>query len=256
MIPEFTVFGQTVSTYSLMALLAAAAFFAMSWRPLRRRGLTPVSILIVLALVCAAFFAGARLWNVAVNPDSYGETRPWYIFKMTGFSMYGGLTGALIVSVGAALVLRVRPEKVLDALTVPGGSAFCIARLGCFLNGCCSGKETSLPWGVVFPTEANGEALAGAVHPTQLYELFLALIGIPICLFIVKKARAKEGGLFFLYGTWFCTMRLIVHPFRALPYSPLVTNLIYPLIYYVLIVLGVFLFARSCRALAPERSSR
>ena len=31
---------------------------------------------------------------------------------------------------------------------------------------------------------------------------------------------------------------------------------VYPLIYYVLIVLGVFLFVRTCRPLAPEKGAR
>lgn len=120
--------------------------------------------------------------------------------------------------------------------------------MGCFLNGCCAGRETDLPWGVVFPARTEGmAAIARAVHPTQLYELILALLGVPLCLLIVKKTRAEDGGLFFSYGVWFCVMRLAVHPFRELPYSLVVTNIFYPVLYYVLLVVGVFLFVWSCR---------
>ncbi len=102
---------------------------------------------------------------------------------------------------------------------------------------------------MVFPPKADAavSSLPHAVHLTQLYELLLALLGIPLCLFIVKKSRAKTGGLFFLYAVWFCTMRLIVHPLRDLPYSLLVREVIYPVLYYVLIVFGIFLFVWSCR---------
>ena len=249
MIRDLPVFGLTVETYSLMAVLAAAAFAALSWRRLRRCGLSASGAVILLFLISVFFLFGARLWNITVNPDSYNETRPWYTLRMTGFSVFGGITGVAVVVLSAALILRMQPLKLFDAVTVPGAAAFCIARVGCFLGGCCYGKETDLPWGVVFPPKADAavSSLPHAVHPTQLYELLLALLGIPLCLFIVKKSRAKTGGLFFLYAVWFCTMRLIVHPLRDLPYSLLVRELIYPVLYYVLIVFGIFLFVWSCR---------
>ena len=250
MFPKIELFGLTVSTYSLTALLAAVAFAAIAWRPLRRCALPAAGVAGLLVSICAAFLAGARLWNVAVAPGSYGAEMPWYAFRMTGFGVLGGIAGAIAAVLLAALIARTSPLGLLDAVTVPGAAAFCIARAGCFLSGCCHGVETSLPWGVVFPPETKdaASAVTRAVHPTQLYELFLALIGIPLCLFIVKRARAKTGGLFFIYGAWFCTMRLVVHPLREFPYSPIVSEIVYPALYYVLTVAGVFLFVWSCRA--------
>ena len=250
MMPKFELFGLTVSTYALMAVLAAITFSVMSWRPLRSCALPLPGVIILLISVCTAFLIGARLWNVAVRPDSYDAEKPWYTLKMSGFSVFGGITGVAVVVLSAALISRIQPLKLLDAVTVPGAAAFCIARVGCFLGGCCYGKETDLPWGVVFPqADSVSASLTNVhpVHPTQLYELILALLGIPLCLFVVKKVRAGEGGLFFIYGVWFCTLRLAVHPLRAFPYSPVVTNIVYPLLYYVLIVLCVFLFVWSCR---------
>ncbi len=209
-------------------------------------------IAVFMLAFCAAFLIGARLWNVAIDPDAYGADRPWYTMKMNGFSLYGGLAGALLVTLAAALLSRARLLKMLDAMTVPGAISFCIARVGCFLNGCCSGKKTDLPWGVIFPPE--GETASSlihtggtAVHPTQLYELILALFGIPLCLLVIRKVRAGTGGRFVLYAVWFCILRLIVLPFRALPYPLLVRNVFYPALYYVLIVLGIFLFVWICR---------
>ncbi len=258
MAPEITLFGLTVSSYSLMAVLAAAAFIALSWRPLRRCGLPAAGVVLLMLAVCVAFLVGARLWNVAVNPDSYHEGRPWYVLRMTGFSVYGGVAAVLIVFLLASAVARVRPGRVLDAVTVPAAVSFSVSRVGCFLNGCCSGRETDLPWGVVFPFETEGLSAslsqARAVHPTQLYELILALLGIPLCLFIVKRLRPGAGGLFLLYGAWANVMRLLVLPLRALPYSSLVSNIIYPLLYYVLTVACVFLFVWSCRRGREETS--
>ena len=259
MFPELTIIGLTIDTYTLMAVIAAITCVAMSWRPMRKCGLPNIGIAILMTMMCAAFLAGARLLNVAVNPDSYNETRPWYTLRMTGFSMYGGIFGALTVVLFTAILTRIRIGRLLDALTIPGSVAFCIARIGCFLTGCCSGKKTDLPWGVFF--QLSDDSILNtiisdkryAVHPTQLYELLLALIGIPLCLWLVKLFRAGEGGRFFIYGVWFSTMRLAVLPLRALPYSRMVTNVVYPLIYYFLIVIGIFLFVWSCRKGRAER---
>lgn len=252
MIRELTFLGLTVGTYSLMAVIAAVTCAVMSLRPLRRCGLSLAGVAVLLSAMCIAFIVGARLWNVAVNPDSYDDTRPWYTLRMTGFSMYGGIAGAFIVILFAAGITRIRLVKIADALTIPGAVAFSIARIGCFLNGCCAGKNTDLPWGVRYPSSAESvlpsmiTVNTYAVHPTQLYELILALIGIPLCLWLVKRFRAGDGGRFFIYGVWFSTMRLAILPLRSLPYSLLINNLIYPLIYYVLIVIGVFFFVWSC----------
>jgi len=250
---EITIFGLTVSSYFLMAVIAALVFAALSWRPLRRCGFTRKGILLLLFLMCIAFLVGARLWNVAVNPGAYGKSRYWYTLRLVGLSMYGGILGAFAVLFVASKIKHIQTGSLLDAITVPSAIAFCIARVGCFLNGCCYGKKTDLPWGVSFPLR-NERFISTLVpihrtpvHPTQLYELALALIGIPLCLWLVKKCRAGTGGLFYIYGAWFSTMRLVVLPFRSLNYPDVVKNVVYPAIYFVLIIVGVLLFVRACR---------
>ena len=253
MFSEITIFGLTIGTYILMAVIAAVTCSAMSWRPLRRSGFTGRSTVIMLAAMCVAFLIGARLWNVAVNPDSYGDTKYWYTLKMTGFSMYGGILGSFVVVLAASKICRISPAKTLDALTVPAAIAFCIARVGCFLNGCCGGTKTDLPWGVVFPS--SNELFSSAlipihrypVHPTQIYELILALIGIPLCMLLVKKFHAGTGGRFYIYGAWFSAMRLCILPMRSLSYPDVVKNNIYPGLYAALIIAGVCLFILACR---------
>ncbi|MBR4556844.1 MAG: prolipoprotein diacylglyceryl transferase [Clostridiales bacterium] len=248
MIRELTFLGLTVATYTLMAIIAAITGAAMSWRPLRKTGLSAAGTILLLSVICIAFLAGARIWNVAANPDSYGPDRPWYTLQMNGLSMFGGILGSITAVSLFSAIKRISLVKLLDIFTIPAAVSFCIARIGCFMNGCCSGKRTDVPWGIIFPSGSDITLLhRHAVHPTQIYELLLALIGIPLCLWLVKLFRAGEGGRFFIYGVWFCTMRMIVHPFRLFPYSYTVTTYIYPLIYYVLIVIGIFLFVFSCR---------
>jgi phosphatidylglycerol:prolipoprotein diacylglycerol transferase len=58
-----------------------------------------------------------------------------------------------------------------DTFAVPVALAVAIGRLACFVGGCCFGRETSLPWGVVFPAQGPDPR-----HPTQLYEFAFHLL--------------------------------------------------------------------------------
>lgn len=53
--------------------------------------------------------------------------------------------------------------KTGDSFAVPVAAAVAVGRLACFIGGCCYGKPTGLPWGVVFHDGIPR-------HPTQLYE--------------------------------------------------------------------------------------
>ena len=77
-----------------------------------------------------------------------------------------------------------------------------LSRIGCFLNGCCYGEPTTLPWGVVFPSgcPAGGfQRLDGGppepLHPTQLYSSAYGLV-IFATLLVVEKVADRKGWRF------------------------------------------------------------
>lgn len=187
-----------------------------------------------------------------MNPDAYGAARHWYSLRIAGLSLYGGIAGAAVVLAVTARLLRIRLLPVLDAAVFPFVPAFCIARLGCFLNGCCGGIRTAMPWGVAFPSgriDLVGllSLEAPKVHPTQLYELALTAAGFPLCRRLARK-HPVPGLLFFSFSAWFHALRLLVLPLRALPYPAWVTKAAYPVLY----VLCIFLAGSACRALLKK----
>ena len=250
--PEFAFFGLTLKAYSLFACLAAVIGAVLVWPTLRRAGLSRLRAAALLLGMCAAVLVGARLWNVAVNPANFGHSLRWYTPRMAGMSLYGGILGAMLVLLAALLPRRRNIPRVLDGFVVPAGTAFCISRVGCFLNGCCRGVPTSSFLGVVFPEKASSPKLGAlqlfakpqAVHPTQVYELFGAALGLPVCLLLARRWKLPDGGLFLLYGTWFCLMRLAVLPLRSLRYPDGIQSVVYPALYLLLAALGILLLLR------------
>jgi len=101
---------------------------------------------------------------------------------------------------------------------------YAITRVGCFLNGCCYGTPTTLPWGVAFPPESGAgqyiTKLAFAalfsgqpvgeirLHPVQLYAVIANLVIFAILL-VAWRARRFDGQIFWGY--------LVLYPLYRFP---------------------------------------
>lgn len=247
--PVLHIFGLELAAYPLFTLLGAIAAAALAFPSLRRLGLCRTQAAGLLAVLCAGYLIGARLWNVAISPNSYLGAFKWYTLRLTGLSMYGGVLGAGLVLLAAMHLWKKPVWPAMDGMTVPGGVAFCIARVGCFLNGCCAGRATSCALGVVFPVSSAAQKAVSSslpflrseypVHPTQLYELAGAALGLPLIYRLCRRLHLRQGALFLLYAAWFSAVRLAILPLRALPYRAAVKTIVYPLLYLLVIAAGI-----------------
>ena len=92
-----------------------------------------------------------------------------------------------------------------------------IGRIGCFLAGCCYGKETDSFIGVVFD---NPDTLVPAhlqhthLYPTQLFEVFANFI-LFIILAKLYKSQKKDGLTSLIYIMGYALTRFIIEFFRG-----------------------------------------
>lgn len=198
--------GTTLTLYAYGSFLALAACTAgvLFVRGTGRLGVAPRAALALYLVATLAGLAGARLLDAAVNPSRYvADPARLVSTDLHGFALYGGLAASVAVGAAWSRHHGISMRRVADA-TVPAVAAgIVLLRIGCFLNGCCAGVATTLPWGVVFPSNAVGferDLLDGhiplfgavgaptAVHPTQLYELAAALL-----LAVVARTVARFG---------------------------------------------------------------
>jgi phosphatidylglycerol:prolipoprotein diacylglycerol transferase len=120
--------------------------------------------------------------------------------------MQGGLWGGLLVylclSVPLVLILSKHRRGAMDliALTIPIPWIF--AKLGCLFNGCCYGRECSLPWAITFPEGTAGAPAGIPLHPVEIYEILavLCILGV----FTILRRRWGSGTMLLwfliLYG--------------------------------------------------------
>jgi len=97
-----------------------------------------------------------------------------------------------------------------------------IGRLGCFMEGCCYGRPTLLPWGVSFTSPACSVApdLRGVpLHPTQLYEAvgeaIAAWLMIGWVIPRIREGKYRYGTAFFGYLLYYSVMRFLIEFLRG-----------------------------------------
>ena len=189
----------------------------------------------LLNVIGLSGFLGGRLLSLLLHPGSFrSSTNIWEALTSAkeGLATYGVLAGVLAGVYFASRRLKLGFPHLLDYVCLVVPVSHGIARLGCFLTGCCYGRvpDGPLPWAVSFadPTCAVPAALRGSgLHPTQLYELagnaLLAALLYFLILPSVEKRSLPSGSVAGAYFAGYGILRLAVDHFRGDP-DPLALN--------------------------------
>lgn len=205
----------TIRSYGVMM---AIAFIAGLWTASRRglrEGIAAEKILDIGPWLIVGTIVGARTMHVATYWREEFAGRPlWEIFAVWngGLVFYGGLIGATLAGILYARIKHIALWKLADALAPSIALGYVFGRIGCLLNGCCYGRECSLPWAIHFP--AGHETYPTGVHPTELYDSFLSLI-LYIGLAWLYRHKKFDGQVFATYLLCYAVTRSVVESFRG-----------------------------------------
>jgi len=162
-------------------------------------------------------FLGSRILYVLINFHAFCQ-HPLQILKLWegGLVFYGGLFAAAVVALWVMKMHRLPVWKLADLISPLIALGLCFGRIGCFLAGCCYGKETSLPWAVVFRDPDSLARLNVPLHPTQRYD---ALNGFVLFLFLswMEKRKTFDGQIFWLFLSLYSVTRFFIEIFRGDP---------------------------------------
>lgn len=143
------------------------------------------------------------LWSGVLSPSG----------GLRGLSFHGGLVGAVGAGFLYARRKRISFLAVVD-LCAPGlALGYGIGRIGCFLNGCCYGTPTSLPWAVQFHVDSLSSQLTAPSHPTQIYAMLASFV-IFLALLKVEKSQRFAGHVFLSYLTMYSAYRFLIEFLR------------------------------------------
>lgn len=261
-----------VQAYGLFLGLATVVAVIIALVMSFRGGLPKRRTAVTLAVALSGAFLGARLLNAALNLQFYSDA-PGRLFRpgLSGFSLYGGLVTACALAVAGAGALRVPRGKLLDATVPAVAGGLILARVGCFLNGCCFGRPTALPWGVSFPKGSLAWAYDAAygslnlfggsstVHPTQLYEIGGVIAACALAMWYGGSEPARPPGTTFLaFAGLFSLVRLGVHFLRAPVFATQAPAWFYPVLYSAIAVACLVIYTAgsvSSKRVRPGRLS-
>jgi len=185
-------------SYGLMMAVAFVVGTFLALREARRLGLDEDRVVNVILVTLIASVFGARMLYVLEHLAEF--RREWtsvLALWQGGLTLYGGIVAGTFVGLVAAKRMQLPVWITADALTPSLALGTMFGRIGCFLNGCCYGRPTRLPWGVVFPRDSFAYLEYGdqPVHPSQLYN---ALAGLMLfALFQSLRRRFRVPGVMF-----------------------------------------------------------
>jgi phosphatidylglycerol---prolipoprotein diacylglyceryl transferase len=236
MYPILFSFGKIhIYAYGLMVALGIITAMFLIEREAANSGLAKEKVIDLVFWIIVWGLVGARLAYICLYPRIYLHS-PLDILKLYegGLVFYGGLIFGTIAALISFRRKKLPIWETLDILMLYLPLAHAFGRIGCFLNGCCSGKPTCLPWGVVFPGEAE------MVHPTQLYSAFLLLM-IFFSLNLIRRKQIFPGQIFSAYLIFYGLARFFVEFFRTNPVIALGLS-VYQYFSLLLIVLGFYFY--------------
>ncbi len=161
---EIPLIHVTLKSYGLMMVIGFLAAVSLIRR--LSRNITPDPQLITNAALYSLIggVVGARLFYVIHYFEHFKED-PVSVFAIWqgGLELLGGVLLAITVIFFYLLYHKLPVRHYLDILAIGLMLALAFGRIGCFLNGCCFGKPTELPWAVCFPY--NSIAYLSQVNP-------------------------------------------------------------------------------------------
>lgn len=165
---------------------------------------TVMAVAIMLCSLAGAFFLH-RL--IAVVNNTYAS-------EGSGFVLYGGIIAGAVSCIFLCKIKGMNVWKVIDEIAsiVPLGQG--IGRVGCFVSGCCYGKQTNGMLNIIYSHPGSRAPQGIPLIPVQIYE---AIFDVLLFLFLsygLKKERALHLTSV-LYLLMYSTFRFIIEFFRG-----------------------------------------
>ena len=198
---------------TMMAFAILAAVITVMLRGKRKKADTDT--VLSLAIVCAVSGLLSAKLMFLITEWRYFIRDPFlYLTDFTdGFVVFGGIIGGTMAGFLYCRIRRLPFLKYFDLVMPSIALAQAIGRIGCFLAGCCYGRETHGVCAVVFRDSAFAPNHVPLI-PTQLYSAGLNFLNFMILLLIDRKQKS-DGMVAACYLIFYSGGRFVMEFFRG-----------------------------------------
>lgn len=234
----------TVYSYGLMIALGVILTFVVAQKRAKNYGLDPDAIFYMGAWGLLAGILGAKLLFYLTEIKEIIKDPSLLLNVSEGFVVYGGIIGGIL---GAYIYAKIKKIDILAYfdLAVPSiAFAQGFGRIGCFLAGCCYGRETNAWYGITFhnsPFAPNEVALI----PTQLISSVADFAHFFILIFLAKRVKHK-GVVTAMYLIFYSVGRFLIEMLRNDPRGTISAMSTSQFISIFTLAAGIFMFV-FCR---------
>ena len=224
---QFGIGPLQLTGFGIAVVMAFVVAQMISQQEMERLGHDPTPIADMIIGAVVGGLLGAKLYFVVIlgNWDA--------LFTRGGFVFWGGLIGGAVGVLAIAWYKKVPIMRTVEVGAPAVAAAYAVGRTGCWAVGDDYGRPWDGPIATVFP-EGAPPSTAGimarefgvtfppgtdpgtlvSVHPTQLYEVAMALVMFAI-IWKVRRHNNREGWLFGAYLALAGLERFVVEFFRA-----------------------------------------
>jgi phosphatidylglycerol---prolipoprotein diacylglyceryl transferase len=190
-------------SYGLMMFVAFIAAILIAHKRAKSRGFDENLVIDLSIAIIISGLAGGRILYILTHLHEFSGrwldiVNPVQSNGSIGFAGFVLLGGVILSFITVAYISRKKNYNflsILDLFTPSLAIGIAFGRVGCFLNGCCYGRPTDLPWGIVFPETS----IAGSVfyhthiHPTQIYAVLYASLLALLIIWAERKFSVFNG---------------------------------------------------------------
>lgn len=201
----------TIHGYGLMIGIGVMAALLTGDKRAQKRGMNGDLIYGLTFVAVILGFLAARILFIITEFKDFLLNPKAYITG-SGFVVFGGIMGGILSVIGYCKIKKVRAIDYIDLMAPSVALAQGFGRLGCLLAGCCYGRETTSPIGIIFTNSSfapNGVRLM----PTQIMMSVGDFI-IAAVLFAYAMKPRKKGQVTFIWLAMYSVGRFIVEFFR------------------------------------------
>lgn len=195
--------------YGLMYVLSFVATYFIIGSEVKRKqlSLTKDDLADLVFYGAMGVVLGGRLGYIIFYNLPYYIANPLKLLAVWegGMSFHGGLLGVITAFIIFSRRKQISFFTLIDmaAQCAPVGLLF--GRLGNFINGELYGRETDVPWGIIFPGGGTTPR-----HPSQLYEAFLEGILLFFIVRYVSRHFNRTGAAGWCFVAGYGLFRFIV----------------------------------------------
>lgn len=209
----FNIGDFAVRWYGILITVGIIAGIAIAYFRAKYYGLTKNDLYDLGFLVIIVGILGARITYILANLN-YFLANPGEILtlQMSGLAFIG----IIIFNVPAVIIFAKLRKldfwRIVDLAAPSIAVGYFFGRLGCFMNGCCYGPESTC-CGIIMP----GTGLQSPMFPTQLLNALLALIIFVVLYYLATRKTFYKGLLFIMFVYMYSVSSLATEFLRADP---------------------------------------